>query len=68
VHLDDPEDAATCTLCGRKWSEVQGGAGWLHLEVTRGDGSDGLDWLNEDFCTQAHASEWLERPLPPVSP
>lgn len=68
MHLDDPADATTCALCGRKWSEVDGGTGWLNLEVTRGDGNDGLDYLSEDFCTQEHASRWLERPLPPVQP
>ena len=38
--------------------------GWLHLEVTRHDDSDRLDFLDVDFCSQEHAAEWLRRPLP----
>ena len=57
-----------CALCGRPWSEVDGGRRWLHLEVTRGDHGDGLDFLDADFCSQEHAAEWLDRPLPEPDP
>ncbi len=60
----DPADAALCAACGRRWTDVDGGRGWLHLEVTRNDGADGADYLDVDFCSQQHAAEWLQRPLP----
>ena len=41
-----------------------GGCRWLHLEVTRHDGADGADYLDVDFCSQEHAADWLQRPLP----
>lgn len=40
------------------------GRQWLHLEVTRHDDADRLDFLDVDFCSQEHAAEWLQRPLP----
>jgi hypothetical protein len=43
---------------------VNGGRRWLHLEVTRHDGADGADYLDENFCSQEHAAEWLQQPLP----
>ncbi len=46
--------------------QVDGGREWIHLDVTRADGAEGYDSLWADFCTQAHAAEWLARPLPPV--
>ncbi|MGY1760733.1 hypothetical protein ACI79G_00835 [Geodermatophilus sp. SYSU D00779] len=65
----DPVDAAACATCGRRWTDVDGGRNWLHLEVTRHDRGDGLDFLDADFCSQQHAAEWLHRPLPdPVPP
>lgn len=27
-----------------------------------------VDWTNPEFCSQAHAAEWLTRPLPPPQP
>ena len=60
----DTADASECAVCGRPWTEVDGGIGWLHLEVTRHDDSDRLDFLDADFCSQEHAAEWLRRPLP----
>jgi hypothetical protein len=60
----DPADASLCAACGRPWTDVDGGRNWLHLEVTRDDGGDGLDFLDVDFCSQEHAAEWLQRPLP----
>ncbi len=60
------EDAARCEICHRPWTEVDGGREWIHLDVTRADGAEGYDSLDADFCTQAHAAEWLTRPLPPV--
>jgi hypothetical protein len=44
--------------------EVDDGIRWLHLEVTRSDDADRLDFLDADFCSQEHAAEWLRRPLP----
>ncbi|MCF6507586.1 hypothetical protein E9549_09230 [Blastococcus sp. MG754426] len=65
----DPADASACATCGRPWADVDGGRGWLHLEVTRSDEAEGLRFLDADFCTQEHAAQWLARPLPdPVAP
>ena len=60
----DTADASDCAVCGRPWTEVDEGSRWLHLEVTRHDESDRLDFLDADFCSQEHAAEWLRRPLP----
>jgi hypothetical protein len=60
----DGGEAATCALCGRRIDHVDGGAGWMHLEVTRGDSPDAFEYVDADLCTQAHAAEWLSRPLP----
>jgi hypothetical protein len=60
----DAADASDCAVCGRPWTEVDDGLGWLHLEVTRHDESDRPDFLDADFCSQEHAAEWLRRPLP----
>ena len=60
----DTADASDCAVCGRPWTEVDEGSRWLHLEVTRHDASDCLDFLDVDFCSQEHAAEWLRRPLP----
>ena|SRR3712207_3278062 len=61
-------DAAPCALCGRPTTEVDGGRRWLHLELTRYDDGEGLDFLDVDFCSQEHAAEWFERPLPSPEP
>lgn len=60
----DPADASDCAVCGRPWTDVDDGADWLHLEVTRHDDLNRLDFLDADFCSQEHAAEWLRRPLP----
>ena len=60
----DPADASDCAVCGRPWTDVDDGADWLHLEVTRHDELNRLDFLDADFCSQEHAAEWLRRPLP----
>jgi hypothetical protein len=60
----DAADASDCAVCGQPWTDVDGGSHWLHLEVTRHDDSDRLDFLDADFCSQEHAAEWLRRPLP----
>ena len=64
----DPEESATCAVCGRRVAEVGGGEDWLRLEVTRGDLPEDREYVDADFCTQAHAAEWLSRPLPPPAP
>jgi hypothetical protein len=60
----DSADASDCAVCGQPWTDVDGGSTWLHLEVTRHDDSDRLDFVDADFCSQEHAAEWLRRPLP----
>lgn len=64
----DDLDSAPCALCGRPCAEVNNGADWLNVEVTRSDGHGGFDYLYEDFCTQEHAAQWLARPLPAPVP
>jgi hypothetical protein len=64
----DLENSATCPVCDRPIAEVDGGADWLHLEVTRGDSPGDFEYIDADFCTQAHAAEWLSEPLPTPSP
>lgn len=64
----DVEEASTCALCGRPIGEVDGGAGVLHLEVTHGPPAQAPDYVDASFCTQAHAAEWLSRPLPQSDP
>ncbi len=61
-------DATTCSLCGLEWREDDRPDQWLTLEVTRGDGVADSDRVYADFCCQAHAAEWLTRPLPPSQP
>lgn len=60
----DPEDAAPCATCDHRWTDVDGGSGWLHLEVTRHGPDGGFDFHDAEFCSQQHAVEWLRRPLP----
>lgn len=60
----DSADASVCAVCGRPWTDVDDGDNWLHLEVTRHDELDHLDFLDADFCCQEHAADWLRRPLP----
>lgn len=66
--IADPEDSATCATCERPVVEVNRGADWTHLEVIRGDPPEDVQYLDADFCTQAHAAEWLSGPLPTPSP
>ena len=63
-----PEHSALCAVCDRPVAEVDGGADWLHLEVTRGDPPEDAEYIDADFCTQAHAAEWLSAPLPTPAP
>jgi hypothetical protein len=60
-----PEQAADCGVCGRSVDEVDGGADWLHIEVTR---ADPAEFFYATFCTQAHAADWLTRQLPAPAP
>ena len=53
-----------CALCGQPCAYVDGGVGWLHLEVTREEPVEDVHWWEVDFCSQAHAAEWFSRPLP----
>ncbi|CAA9254196.1 MAG: hypothetical protein AVDCRST_MAG57-2296 [uncultured Blastococcus sp.] len=66
--IADPEDPATCATCERPVAEVNRGADWTHLEVTRGDPPADVQYVDADFCSQAHAAEWLSGPLPMPSP
>ncbi|NEK94203.1 hypothetical protein GCU67_08450 [Modestobacter muralis] len=60
--MDDAvEESAPCGLCGRRLIDVGGGADATFLEVTHGEPSV---YVEEVFCTQQHAAEWLSRPLP----
>ena len=58
----------TCAFCGQVCADVAEGRGWIHLEVTREEPVDDLHWWEVDFCSQAHAAEWLARPLPAPLP
>jgi hypothetical protein len=60
-----PEQSVNCAVCGRPVDEVDGGADQLHLEVTR---ADPAEFFYATFCTQAHAADWLSRPLPAPAP
>ncbi len=64
----DAGEAAACAVCGRRIVDVDGGADWLHLEVTRGELPEAPEYVDASFCTQAHAAEWLSRPLPASPP
>lgn len=65
--LEDPADAAECLQCGRRWNEVDGGRGYLYLEVTRGT-RERRSWLEGTFCNPEHAAERLLVPFPPLPP
>ncbi len=54
----------TCALCARPCLDVDEGRGWIHLEVTCEKPVDDLHRWEVDLCSQAHAAEWLARPLP----
>ena len=54
---------AVCTLCGLEDTDPPGPSDWLVLEVNGTDEAGCLWWISEYFCTQAHAAEWLQRPL-----
>ncbi len=58
----EADENLRCDLCGRSIAEVDGGRDELRVELTRDDGD--LQFWVGDFCTQAHAAEWLQRPLP----
>ena len=66
--LGSAEEAATCAVCGRRIVDVDGGADWLYLEVTRGELPEAPEYVDASFCTQAHAAEWLSRSLPSPPP
>lgn len=54
---------AACTLCGVADADESGPSAWIAVEVS-GTDDDGCSWwIYEYFCTQAHAAEWLTRPL-----
>ena len=61
-------DETSCDQCGTAWLEGEPPGDWLALEITRGDGAGDVNWVDADFCSQAHAAEWLTRPLPPSKP
>ena len=62
---DAAAELVRCDLCGRPVLEVEEGRRSLFLEVTQEE-----PWrlVNGAFCTQAHAAEWLARPLPEEPP
>jgi hypothetical protein len=57
------EGMAACTLCGKSDTDQPGPSDWLAVEVSGTDEDGGMWWVNEYFCCQAHAAEWLQRPL-----
>lgn len=57
-----------CGFCKRRIPLVNGGAEWLYIEVTRNDGHGGIDTIDEEFCSQQHAADWLAQPLPAPVP
>lgn len=59
-----------CHLCATVWWEGESGDGWLFMEITRGAGEweSFTESLDAMFCSQAHAAEWLQSPLPEPSP
>lgn len=61
-------DVTMCDLCGREWHQGDPSGEWLSIEIVRGDATTDTDWINADFCSQEHASEWLKQPLPPMEP
>jgi hypothetical protein len=64
---EPPTEDERCPICGRLWREAEQ-AEWLHLEVTRVTPGGTPGWDSASFCSQAHAAEWLTRPLPPFEP
>lgn len=54
---------AACTLCGKADAELPGPSDWLAVEVSGTDDDGRQWWVNEYFCSQAHASEWMRSPL-----
>ena len=64
VSTPAPAEILTCALCGQACTDVDGGRGWLHLEITREQPVEDLHWWSVDFCSQAHAAEWLQQPMP----
>ena len=59
----ESDEIDRCELCGVPCGEVDGGPEQLRMQLTRDDGGDVLYWAG-DFCSQAHAAEWLQQPLP----
>ena len=59
-----PPAVLPCASFGRACTGVDEGRGWFHLEITREEPVDDLHWWEVDFCSQAHAADWLARPLP----
>jgi hypothetical protein len=62
------EDTFTCDLCGMVVRDVNSGKDGLSLEVERWPEGGNPDYVHAMFCTQAHAAEWLTRPLPEPEP
>ena len=54
-----------CTLCEVGGQRAAVDRGWVHVEVTRWGPDEGdVQFAEAGFCGQAHAVEWLSRPLP----
>jgi hypothetical protein len=64
VSTSESTDVLVCDRCGRPCTEVEDGRNWLHLEITREQSIDSCHWWEVDYCSQAHAAEWLSGPLP----
>lgn len=61
------QDDDRCPVCQRLWRD-EDQADWIFLEVTRHSADGRPGWDTEGFCSQAHAAEWLTRPLPAFAP
>ncbi|ABS03754.1 hypothetical protein Krad_2273 [Kineococcus radiotolerans SRS30216 = ATCC BAA-149] len=64
------DEQALCDLCGQPVSETA----WLGIEVSRptpatdGEEHSFTDYLGGIFCSQDHAAQWLQQPLPAPEP
>jgi len=60
------EDSVLCGQCGRRQSRDSNGdaPGWLYVEIVRDVGLP----IDHEFCSQQHAADWLQKPLPEPKP
>lgn len=61
--LSTVTDMAVCTLCGIADTDMPGPSAWLAVEVSGTEDDGTMWWINEYFCSQAHAAEWMQTPI-----